>query len=305
MLSDYPELIAAKLIGVLSSLLPSALIMAAICTALALFSSQACNPGKVWWRNRGLVTDLWYWLVIPFLAPYIRMGLLIAIAALAMAFMTEDQLNDYIANGPGPVGVLGFWGQAAAYLLVSDFALYWIHRLFHGAHFWRYHAIHHSAEDVDWTTAYRFHPVNSALGPFFVDVLMLYLGVSPTVLLFLVPFQTATAIFVHANLNWTLGPLKYVVATPVFHRWHHTSPQEGGDSNFAPTFALWDVLFGTFYMPEGKLPQRYGVDDVQFPQGFLRQLAYPFVSTEKPEAAEAAVSAPSSAIGSAPPRPQS
>lgn len=304
MLSEYPQLIAAKLFGVLSSLLPSALIMAAICTALALFSSQACNPGKVWWRNRGLITDLWYWLLIPFLAPYIRMGLLVAIAALAMAFVTEDQLNDYIANGHGPAGTLGFWGQAAAYLLMSDFLLYWIHRLFHGAHFWRYHAIHHSAEDVDWTTAYRFHPVNSALGPFFVDVLMLYLGVSPAVLLALVPLQTTTAIFVHANLNWTLGPLKYVVATPVFHRWHHTSPQQGGDSNFASTFALWDVLFSTFYMPEGKLPQTYGVDDAQFPQGFLRQLVYPFVGAEKPDNAVAPVSVPPSAIGSAPPRPQ-
>lgn len=305
MLSEFPGLIVAKLFGVLSELLPSALIMAAICTALALFSSQACNPGKVWWRNRGLVTDLWYWLIIPFLAPYIRMGLLIAIAALAMAFVTEEQLNDYIANGRGPMGALGFWGQAAAYLLVSDFMLYWIHRLFHGAHFWRYHAIHHSAEDVDWTTAYRFHPVNSALGPFFVDVLMLYLGISPTVLLFLVPLQTATAIFVHANLNWTLGPLKYVLATPVFHRWHHTSPQQGGDRNFAPTFALWDLLFGTFYMPEGQLPQRYGVDDPQFPQGFLRQLIYPFVSPEKAQRAEAPISVPPSAIGSAPPRPRS
>src|SRR4029077_15225451 len=113
-------------------------------------------------------------------------------------------------------------------------------------------------------------------GTYMVDVIMLYMGVAPAVLLFLVPFQTMTALFVHANLNWTLGPLKYVLATPVFHRWHHTMPDEGGNSNFASTFAMWDLLFGTFHMPVGRLPARYGVDDPQFPAGFLKQLAYPF-----------------------------
>ena len=64
--------------------------------------------------------------------------------------------------------------------------------------------------------------------------------------------------------------------TPVFHRWHHTSPSEGGNANFAPLFSAWDVLFGTFYMPAGKIPDHYGVDDPMFPQGFLGQLVYPF-----------------------------
>src|SRR5262249_44765859 len=61
-----------------------------------------------------------------------------------------------------------------------------------------------------------------------------------------------------------------------FHRWHHTSPSEGGNANFAPLFSAWDVLFGTFYMPQGETPAHYGVDDPTFPQGFLGQLAYPF-----------------------------
>ena len=36
------------------------------------------------------------------------------------------------------------------------------------------------------------------------------------------PFLTFYAIFVHASVNWDFGPLRYVVATPVFHRWHHS-----------------------------------------------------------------------------------
>jgi sterol desaturase/sphingolipid hydroxylase (fatty acid hydroxylase superfamily) len=81
---------------------------------------------------------------------------------------------------------------------------------------------------------------------------------------------------VHANLNWALGPLKYVVATPVFHRWHHTRPEEAGNANFGSLLSLWDVLFGTFRMPGNKLPLRYGIDEPGYPQGFLDQLAHPF-----------------------------
>ena len=75
------------------------------------------------------------------------------------------------------------------------------------------------------------------------------------------PFTTFHSAFVHANLNWTLGPFKYVLATPVFHRWHHTSQEEGGNTNFAGTFPLWDILFGTYRMPENQLPDNYGVDE--------------------------------------------
>jgi sterol desaturase/sphingolipid hydroxylase (fatty acid hydroxylase superfamily) len=78
---------------------------------------------------------------------------------------------------------------------------------------------------------------------------------------------------VHANLDWTLGPLKYLVVSPVFHRWHHVNRVR--DKNFASTFALWDWLFGTYYMPEGALPSGYGIDDERMPEGFVPQMLYP------------------------------
>jgi sterol desaturase/sphingolipid hydroxylase (fatty acid hydroxylase superfamily) len=302
MLLQLPAIVFAKIQDVAWALIPITLGMAAAYTALALLAqSQACNPGARWWRSRGLATDALYWLIIPFISPYIRVALMLAIAVIPMRIVSEDQLSDYNNNGLSPVATLHPAVQAAIYLLVSDFLLYWIHRLFHSVSLWPYHAIHHSAEQVDWTTAYRFHPVNLCLGPFLVDALMLYAGISPLVLLALAPWQTISATFVHANLRWTLGPLKYLIATPVFHRWHHTTPDEGGEKNFAPTFSLWDVLFGTFHMPKGQLPRNYGVDDAQFPQGFVGQMIYPFV--RKPCTDNGAI-APA-ALGSAgsPPRP--
>ena len=137
--------------------------------------------------------------------------------------------------------------------------------MFHGGGFWKYHAIHHSSEDLDWISAARFHPVNLFLGTIAVDVILLMAGISPNVMLWVGPFTTFHSAFVHANLNWTLGPFKYVLATPVFHRWHHTALEEGGNTNFAGTFPLWDILFGTFRMPENKLPDDYGMDDQAIP----------------------------------------
>jgi sterol desaturase/sphingolipid hydroxylase (fatty acid hydroxylase superfamily) len=46
--------------------------------------------------------------------------------------------------------------------------------------------------------------------------------------------------------------------------------------NFAGTFPIWDILFGTWYMPKGELPDAYGVDDEHFPESFGAQMLYPF-----------------------------
>ena len=150
------------------------------------------------------------------------------------------------------------------------------HRLFHGNQLWKYHAVHHSSEDLEWISAARFHPINLFFGSVLADVVMLLAGISPNIFVVLGPITIAHSAFVHANLDWTLGPFKYVIASPVFHRWHHTAAERGGEKNFAATFPVLDLIFGTFYMPKGVLPDRYGITDKEFPAGFGAQLAYPF-----------------------------
>ena len=130
---------------------------------------------------------------------------------------------------------------------------------------WKYHAVHHSSEELEWISAARFHPVNLFLGSVFADVALLVAGISPNVFVVLGPLTIAHSAFVHANLDWTLGPFKYVIAGPVFHRWHHTAADRGGEKNFAATFPVLDLLFGTFYMPAGELPDNYGIDEREFP----------------------------------------
>ena len=269
--------ILGKIFESYANQLPWIVGFACLFSALAIFKSQTSKPDKVWWRNPGLPTDISYALIHGLLAPYFKLPVFaVMFVLLSGTIMTADRASEFFVQGRGPLSVLPFWVQLIVYLVLGDFLLYWIHRIFHGHSMWRYHAIHHSGEEVDWTTTYRFHPLNIVLQPALVSVIMMTLGISPQVMAFVVPFDIITAAWVHSNLNWTLGPLKYVVATPVFHRWHHTQPDQGGNSNFAPTFAFWDWIFGTFYMPEGKVPENFGTDDPLLPEGYFKQLLYPF-----------------------------
>ena len=242
----------------------------------ALTHWSACNPGRPWWRKREIVTDVCYWFLIPLGARFVRIGLLVLGAALVFGIHGTEPLIAFYGNGHGPLSELPIGLQAIIFLVASDFLLYWIHRGFHGANLWKYHAVHHSSEELDWISAARFHPVNLFLGAVGVDVALLLAGISPNVMVWVGPFITAHSALVHANLNWTFGPFKYLLASPVFHRWHHTALERGGSSNFAGTFPIWDVLFGTFYMPESELPDAYGIADKSFPESFGAQMLYPF-----------------------------
>jgi sterol desaturase/sphingolipid hydroxylase (fatty acid hydroxylase superfamily) len=254
---------------------PVTLVLALVFSVLSYF--WACNPGSPWWRKKELVTDLCYWFFVPLVARVVRIGLLVLGASVFFNIRGPDQLIAFYDNGHGPLATLPLWVQALMFLVASDFLLYWTHRMFHGGGFWKYHAIHHSSEELDWISAARFHPVNLFLGTIAVDVLLLLAGISPNIMLWVGPFTIFHSAFVHANLNWTLGPLRYVIATPVFHRWHHTSLERGGDTNFAGTFPLWDILFGTFRMPQNELPDNYGAENDIVPQDVGGQLAYPFL----------------------------
>ena len=253
---------------------PVSLALAAVFTVLTSF--WACNPGRPWWKKRDLVTDLCYWFFIPVITRYLRIGLLIVGAALLFGITTADGLIAFYDNGHGPLAALPLTVQMVLFLVGEDFILYWTHRCFHGERMWKYHAVHHSSEELEWISAARFHPVNLFLGSVFADVALLLAGISPNVFLVLGPLTTAHSAFVHANLDWTLGPFKYLIAGPVFHRWHHTAAERGGERNFAATFPVLDLMFGTFYMPAGELPGNYGIAEREFPKTFPAQLAHPF-----------------------------
>jgi sterol desaturase/sphingolipid hydroxylase (fatty acid hydroxylase superfamily) len=255
----------------LSKILPYMVGMGIVFAALSWLSPV--NGGRPWWRKRGLVTDICYWLIVPLFTRYGRIGFTVLFTAVLFGITTAQGISDFYDHGHGVLSRLPLWLQIGIYLLTAEFLLYWIHRAFHRGALWRYHAVHHSSLDVEWISAARFHPVNIMLGTVAVDVVALLAGIAPDVFIFMGPIDTITSAFVHANLDWTLGPFKYVFAGPVFHRWHHTIEQ--GDKNFAGTFSFFDLMFGTFHMPQGQLPQNYGIDDKNMPESFGMQVLYP------------------------------
>ncbi|MBY0408511.1 MAG: sterol desaturase family protein, partial [Rickettsiales bacterium] len=157
------------------------------------------------------------------------------------------------------------------------------HRTFHTSALWPFHAVHHSPTQVDWHSTYRFHPVNVWLTFTLVDTSMMFVGFSMEAVTLMGVFNQLYSAMVHANLNWTFGPFRHVFASPVFHRWHHTTQAQGLNKNFAPTFPLLDIIFGTFHMPEGELPKEYGITGGTVPESFLGQMLYPFRQQKKNE----------------------
>ena len=220
------------------------------------------------WRS-DMKTDLAYWFLAPL--PYGYVALVARTCAVDYGHL--DRIASTVA---APLAQLPILVQVAIILVSTDLLQYWGHRLFHRNPLWRFHCIHHAPTRVDWLTAVRIHPVNFILYSTLINLLIGLLGFSAETLLFLVPFNTLSAFLVHANLNWTFGPFRYVIASPVFHRWHHTHVDQGGNKNFAPTFPLLDLAFGTFYMPKDKVPEIFGTPDNHVPDHLLGQLRYPF-----------------------------
>ena len=256
------------------------LVLAFVALAVLFGVLEHCWPataGQPRWR-RDSHTDLAYWFFTPLVTKAItRAGVLVAVvgvAYLAGVPLDRQHVRTFVAerrSSPLPPAV-----QIVVMVVLSDFASYWSHRLLHSRWLWRFHAVHHGSTQVDWLSSVRLHPVNDIVGKLVQGLPLFLLGFDYTLLAVYTPFLTLYAIFVHANVSWTFGPLRYVVASPVFHRWHHTCEREGLDKNFAGLLPVWDLLFGTFYMPPGRRPERFGVEGAPVPEGLWSQLVYPF-----------------------------
>jgi sterol desaturase/sphingolipid hydroxylase (fatty acid hydroxylase superfamily) len=238
-----------------------------------LRQASPCNPGQPRWISRDMGVDALWWCVA--LVLYGDIAVTVTHFLLVGAGGADgERWFQAVITGHGPASHLPIVVQAGLVIVLVDIIQYWLHRAFHTKWLWPFHAIHHSPESLDWTATWRIHPVNFIFYETVAAVVTLLMGCSPMALVIVYPFNFFSAALVHANLNWTFGPFRFVLASPVFHRWHHASDPAIHDKNFAPTFPVLDLLFGTFHMPQGELPQDYGAEGV--PAGFLGQLLHPF-----------------------------
>lgn len=166
-----------------------------------------------------------------------------------------------------------WWLQAVEVVALSDLCVYWGHRLQHRVDsLWRFHAIHHSAEHLDWLAAHREHPLDTVYTATMINLPALALGFPMETLVALVTFRGVWAIFIHANVRLPLGPLRVLIGSPELHHWHHDRDRDAG--NYANLSPLMDRLFGTYHCPDHE-PAAFGLRE-PIPRSYLGQLAYPF-----------------------------
>lgn len=168
------------------------------------------------------------------------------------------------------------WLQVIEIVALVDFATYWIHRAFHQVPWlWSFHAIHHSSTHMDWLAGSRMHVVDVVVTRAVAFLPVFVLGFATPALHVYVAIVSFHAVFIHANVRWRFPYLRWLITTPAYHHWHHTSDEEGIDKNFVSFLPLWDLLFGTAHQPD-HWPKRYGTVKFHPPQSYLGQLVYPF-----------------------------
>lgn len=226
------------------------------------------------------LTDATWWIITPlFTKQMVKLILVLpALLLVGAKVATVEGLQLRTYAGFGPLSQQPLWLQAIEIYVIVDFIGYWTHRLFHRGRWWPFHAVHHSTEELDWLGSVRVHPVNDLVNKLFQVSPLLLLGFNPWVTLSTAPFLTFYALFLHANVNWDLGPLRGIIASPVFHRWHHSKEREAWDKNFAGLLPIWDRLFGTYYMPQGRWPENFGIHD-PMPGNLVGQMWVPFTWT--------------------------
>ena len=175
--------------------------------------------------------------------------------------------------------------QAIELIVIADVGYYLIHRLFHEVPaLWRFHAVHHSIEEMDWLAAYRVHPIDQILTRGVSLLIPLALGYSGAAFAIFGFFFSWHSALKHSNVKVSFGPLRWILATPTYHHWHHANQAEARDKNFAGQLPLIDLLFGTAIMKEKEGPTVYGTDH-PLPAGFMAQLAEPFHVPQTPQPA--------------------
>jgi sterol desaturase/sphingolipid hydroxylase (fatty acid hydroxylase superfamily) len=228
--------------------------------------------------RKNVSVDLVYYFAIDQITRLIFIGLFAIAIAGTQAVMPARILATVQAQ---PI-----WLQFAEALLLFDTGIYLAHRSFHAVPLlWRFHAVHHSSEELDWMSAFRNHPVDLLVTRLVSMLPVFTLGFSADAIIALLVFQQGHAALVHANIKSDFGPLNRWIVSPHFHHWHHADHRSAYDRNFAGHLAFLDWIGGTLHLPGKNYPEKYGVDAAPPPGNPLRQLLDPFLPSLPPREA--------------------
>lgn len=163
---------------------------------------------------------------------------------------------------------------------ITDLFQYWAHRIFHSHHYlWRFHSIHHSTQNMDWLAGSRTHFVDIFVTRSMAFIPLYVFGFSEITFNTYIVFMAIHAVLIHANTRINFGFLKYIIATPQYHHWHHCEDPRFYGKNFATIFPFIDKIFGTYYLPGNEWPEGTGLHEAHYPKGYIKQMIYPFTKS--------------------------
>lgn len=172
---------------------------------------------------------------------------------------------------PGPL-------QMLLMMVLADGLRYWLHRWAHEWEpLWRFHAVHHSPHKLYWLNVGRFHPIDKGLQVFLDTLPFVLLGVNEEVLGLYIACYAINGFFQHCNIDVRLGILNYLVSGPELHRWHHSMLKTESNHNYGNNLIIWDLVFGTWYLPKERDVQELGLVNREYPTVFLKQMTVPFI----------------------------
>lgn len=230
------------------------------------------RPNRETWRpaTREVGTDLIFMIAVQLALPPL-VGFLFAYALVEPARSLNLPVAQLWPHG-WPI-----WVQAVLMVLAVDFLRYWLHRAAHeNDTLWRLHSVHHSVEQLYWLNTARFHPIEKALQMCLDSLPFLLMGVDATVLALYYLSYAANGFFQHCNIRMRYGFLNYIVGSAETHRWHHSREPREANRNYGNTVIVWDLLFGTWFLPADRDVDELGLKDSAYPKSFLGLMGAPF-----------------------------
>src|SRR4051812_31805641 len=227
------------------------------------------KPGQKFFRPAWF-TDLCF-----FLGQYLLWS---GLVLFALAFFARWLTGIVPVDFRAAVAAQPVWVQMVEVVLLSDFFVYWGHRLQHRSAFlWRFHSVHHSAQHLDWLAAHREHPLDTIYTVGLINLPAFVLGFPLETLAGSIAFRGIWAIYIHSNVRLPIGPLRALVGAPELHHWHHDRDRDAG--NYANISPLMDLLFGTYRCPDHE-PERFGIHQPT-PTTYLGFMVKPFLPRKR------------------------
>ncbi len=254
--------------------------------SLLFFVLEVIRP---WYRRRQIIwRDFWldsaYMFFNFFLFSLVGYNAVSNVAVKAFNdFLEVFGINNLVAI---TVNAWPVWGQLLLMFVLRDFIQWNVHRWLHRFPIlWEFHKVHHSAKELGFATHLRFHWMETIAYRTieYIPLAMIGFGIQEFFMVHVIALTIGH--FNHSNIYVPLGPLRYVINNPQFHKWHHVKnvpERKQYGINFALSLSLWDYLFGTAEEPYSGRDIEIGYpEDEEMPKSFWKQLLFPLTKQSR------------------------